>query len=234
MWWTLVALSVVTSIDNFAVGFSYSIAQRPVTLLQNSIMALANAITTAVAILLGSAVATVIDENVAQIGGACIFITLGLLELYAYFRGQPPSSSSSLPPPGKDKSQAQAQADEASSLLPLATPASGDAVAGSMHPPPLAAAAAPAADPAPLGVQETLTLALGLCLTNVASGVAAGTSGESVYVLPSLVFASSLILLAAGDALARVFGALLPHDSLQLLSGALLVAVGVSNLPALS
>lgn len=60
-WSTLkiVLLACVSSIDNFAVGLSYSLAGRSIYLTSNFLMAASNALTTFVAMELGSAVAKV-------------------------------------------------------------------------------------------------------------------------------------------------------------------------------
>jgi len=60
-WSTLkiVLLACVSSIDNFAVGLSYSLAGRPIYVASNFLMAASNALTTFVAMELGSAVAKV-------------------------------------------------------------------------------------------------------------------------------------------------------------------------------
>ena len=60
-WSTLkiVLLACVSSIDNFAVGLSYSLAGRPIYLASTFLMSASNALTTLVAMLLGSVVAKV-------------------------------------------------------------------------------------------------------------------------------------------------------------------------------
>ena len=89
----------------------------------------------------------------------------------------------------------------------------------------------PVPEPNPVGLIEATPIALGLCLTNVASGAAAGMAGYNPWLFSALTLLASLSLLALGQSLAVLFQRFVPQDLLQLLSGVLLVSVGVSNIP---
>ena len=157
-----------------------------------------------------------VDPDIASTFGASIFILLGLSELVGYAAGymaaRKAEAAKSNPAPEKPETSPLLPSDEKSS-----TPA-----------PPT-----PDPEPSPVGLMEAAPIALGLCLTNVASGAAAGMAGYNPWLFSALTLFASLSLLALGQSLAVLFQHFVPHDLLQLLSGVLLVSVGISNIPYL-
>lgn len=84
-----ILLSIITIIifvnSNFAIGVSYSISKRHISLASNFAIALVNAITTMVTMLLGNYLTSFMSPSVASFTGASIFITLGLKDLFSFF-----------------------------------------------------------------------------------------------------------------------------------------------------
>jgi len=81
----MLLLSVVSAVDNFSVGLTYSLAHRQLSHLQNAVAALANCLTSLVTMLLGSWISNHLDADVASTLGASVFIVLGLKELVTGF-----------------------------------------------------------------------------------------------------------------------------------------------------
>jgi len=81
-----------------------------------------------------------------------------------------------------------------------------------------------------VGWKEIVVIALGLCFTNIASGIAAGLAGYSVIwtVIGTLI--ASFLLLQAGTLVGKVFGAVIPSSYVNGLTGVILLAVGVLNI----
>ena len=82
----------------------------------------------------------------------------------------------------------------------------------------------------PVGLVEAVPVALGLCFTNVAGGIAAGAAGLSIEMSGLLAFVCSVLLLMSGHALGRRMNERLAPQSVGLVSGVLLVLLGVSQL----
>ena len=81
----IIILSIVSSLDNFAVGLSYAVNKKIISLLSNSCLSLTNALTTMITMILGNKISTYIDADVATTIGASIFIILGLIDISKFF-----------------------------------------------------------------------------------------------------------------------------------------------------
>jgi len=231
----IVLLSCISSIDNFAVGLSYSLAGRLIPFASNLLMGLTNAVTTFVSMEMGSAVSKIVDPDLASTFGASIFILLGCSELFQYSKGVVLNKDNSSTTVGVKK-QVSPSLDESVDVVSAVTVTAGESMALlDKNPNPITQSEPPLSAPLPdVDLVEALPIALGLCMTNVASGVAAGMSGYNPFIFSSLTLIASVALLFLGQKLALLFQRCLPPDLLQLFSGVLLVAVGISNIPYLN
>lgn len=78
---TAIVLGVTTALDNLAVGASYGFAGRRVLKRANLLIAITNAATTLITMLLGVSISNHLSADAAQGLGAAIFIFLGLSDL---------------------------------------------------------------------------------------------------------------------------------------------------------
>ena len=301
----IMLLSMVSSLDNFAVGLSYRLSMRSISLLSNLIMASANAATTLATMLLGSAVALYVDPNVASCLGASVFISLGLMDLYSFSVGffergtvdaakvgggaNKKNGTDRVADGDRGSDEAADHADDDADPIrdmdeeeeidrdgtagnPTGTArrrrgegldGRGDyvAVPHQQHQhqhqqqqqqqeqhqqqqqqqqhqhqqqpdDPLTDLLLGPVLP-PIDLQETLALSLGLCFTNVASGIAAGLAGYPVALFAALAFASSFLLLLLGGLIGSLCGRLMPAKYVTLISGLVLLGVGIGNVPYL-
>jgi putative Mn2+ efflux pump MntP len=229
----IVLLSCISSIDNFAVGLSYSLAGRLITLSSNSLMGMANALTTLAAMVMGSAVAKIVDPDLASTLGSSIFILLGCSELFQYSKGKGMDKDKDIATNNGSTVTAKQEVPSVDESVDLTVTAGEASPLLGKSPNPSALSAPPSSLP-DVDLVEATPIALGLCMTNVASGVAAGMSGYNPFIFSSLTLVASITLLLLGQKLAIVFQRCLPPDLLQLFSGLLLVAVGISNIPYLN
>jgi putative Mn2+ efflux pump MntP len=336
----IVVLCVASSLDNFAVGLSYAINKKRISYMWNAFIASLNGLTTMGTMLLSSYISTSVEDYVAEMIGACIFLFLGSVELFRFaypssarrarrlwyeLRGRYRTSSdwttvkesvyssqdiTLFPSPGESReghsdgglgvyeplslSDALLDHDSAMNSVPvggvgalvvrknsggeIVVPSPRESSSGSSSPVTGIAALlskdglpvgstfdstdddiirssyediltndAPPVDPedgfsqkhihhvleTQVEFKEAIVLAVGLCFTNVAGGIGAGFAGFDIALTSIGGFICSFVMLLFGQGLGNVFGQIVPEAYISLLSGLLLIAVGIVNLPFL-
>jgi putative sporulation protein YtaF len=216
----IIILSIVSSLDNFAVGLSYAVNKKIISLLSNSCLSLTNALTTLITMILGNKISTYIDADVATTIGASIFIILGLIDISKFFL---PLLFSLFKQVNKKKlSLDDTEATESlivtnkkSSSFSLSTTTETTTIIQS------------------IGWKELILLAFGLSFTNIASGIAAGFANYPIVPVVILVLISSFVLNIMGQLIGRCFGSIIDDQYVSLISGCVLLFVGLDNIPYL-
>jgi len=81
-----------------------------------------------------------------------------------------------------------------------------------------------------VGLVEAVPVALGLCFTHIAGGLAAGAAGLNVAISSLLALVCSIVLLSSGHFLGTKMNKTFPADKVGYISGLLLLALGCSQL----
>jgi len=218
----IIILSIVSSLDNFAVGLSYAVNKKIISLLSNSCLSLTNALTTLITMILGNKISTYIDADVATTIGASIFIILGLIDISKFFLPllfslfkQVNKKKLSLDDTEATESLIVTNTKKKSSSFSLSTTTETTTIIQS------------------IGWKELILLAFGLSFTNIASGIAAGFANYPIVPVVILVLISSFVLNIMGQLIGRCFGSIIDEQYVSLISGCVLLFVGLDNIPYL-
>jgi putative sporulation protein YtaF len=221
----IIILSVVSSLDNFAVGLSYAVNKKIISIISNSCLSVTNAITTLITMILGNKISNYIDADIATTIGASIFIVLGLIDITKFLL--PLFVSLCRQASKKKLSLDENEGSSESLLIKNNKKHSSSSFSSSSF------SSSETTIIQSIGWKELILLAFGLSFTNIASGIAAGFAGYPIVPVVLLVLISSFVLCIMGQLIGRCFGSIIDEQYVSLISGCVLLFVGLDNIPYL-
>ena len=184
-------LSLSTNIDNFTIGFAYSLKRLHITFPANLVIAILSGISTYTSMSVGDWIHKFLAPDVSHNLGSMVLIIIGIFTIVEII---------------KNKWRA-----ENSSELQM------NSVAQNLinHPGRV------------MNYQEALLIGLALTITNLATGIGAGIAELNLWLTSSLSFGSSLLTIAGGWWLGKVFTRSFSGHKLEIIAGFLLIVLGV-------
>jgi putative sporulation protein YtaF len=194
-------LGISTNIDNFGVGVAYGIKRIRIGMMSNLLIAFFNATGTLVAMTAGETVSTLLPATISGYIGNSIIILVGIWGLtntFGFWGSDAENTSTGEP---REIIQLEYIAQHPEILDPNR----------SGH----------------VKMRECLPLAFALSISNLATGIGAGLAGYNVGFLVLIMFIFSMLGISLGYFFGRKCSLALPGKWPGILSGVLLIALGV-------
>jgi len=223
---TALVLSIASSFDNLSVGVAYAIKGCRIGWIPNAVISGANALSTAVTMYGGEVLARHISAKAASTLAACVFCAIGTRDFLSSFHqclSKQPAGASVAPRNAEeegllDESQQSPTDRDNEPRIDSGDHICKENVESPNH-----------MEWKGMRAWEVAPVATALCFTNVAGGVSAGLGGISIGLATVLAFIASFALLEAGQWFGGYASAVVKEEALGVISGILLVALGVSQ-----
>jgi putative sporulation protein YtaF len=206
-WLPALFLALSSNLDNVGVGVAYGIRKVCIPFASNLVIAVITSTGTLAAMLAGQAIGRFLQPHMARLVGGSLLIGLGG---WAVFQGSRPVAQRHI----AERAETDREIREASLLsrvsMILDNPFSADQDF-SRH----------------IDQREALLLGIALSMNNLVNGVAAGIAGLEPALVTILVFVFSIVTVWVGMSVGHRFGALVPSRYTGMVSGMLLISIGV-------
>lgn len=200
-------LAISSNGDNVAVGIAYGLGRIDVPLPSNLLIAVVTGAGTLASMWLGAAIGSIMDPRLASAIGGTIIVIIGGWVILRSIRTTTQSENA---PNSASFAQDRGPGPVRKLMLMLSNPAGADTNFSRQ-----------------IELKESWALAIALSLNNVVNGVAAGMLRMNPAVTTLFVMVFSVLTLAAGLAAGRELGKRWLGSLSGVVSGLLLVALGV-------
>jgi len=197
-------LGVSTNVDNLGVGVAYGMKRIRIGMMSNVLIAFFNASATFLSMVAGESISSFLPTKISGYAGNCIIILIGiwgLMNTFGFWGSDVEKTPSGEP-------------QEVVNLDYIAQNPEVLDVDGSGH----------------INTRESLPLAFALSITNLGTGIGAGLAGFSVGFLVLIMFIFSIVGISLGYFLGNKFSLKLPGRWPGILSGVLLIGLGIFEL----
>ncbi len=225
-------LSTSSNVDNFAVAVAYGVKKLKIGIFSNLLIAIVSALGTILSLSVGNVINRYLPAPVANVLGSSVLIVIGIIGIWdtlerekkkAREKNRAKKMTRSLVAAGIHSSDYLETYSDAAVMQADTTLLDDIAYEGFLEDP----AKADLDRSGHIDVKESIAIAFGLTINNLGSGVGAGISGLNIAVTTILTFGCSILAIVVGYFLGDRLTAKMTGISAGVLSGLLMVILGV-------
>lgn len=216
-----------SNVDNFAVAVAYGVKKLRIGVLSNYLIALVSALGTLLSLSVGAVIQRYLPDPVANVIGSAILVAIGVWGIWDTMEREKKRNRTkltqhrrSMVAAGMDSMMMQQNDLRSSESACEIDPLSYESF---LEYPEIADVDRSGS----IDVKEAIALAFGLTINNLGTGVGAGISGLNIAFTTILTFVFSILGVTSGYFLGERFTTKMTGVSAGVLSGAMIIALGV-------